>query len=152
MLFRSEIAADMEELMSSIQSRFDTVAHRDGDSYTLSGDGINGIDEAFGAEFEREVEELVARSLGSIIAMVGQAMASGEGTFEQRMEQFGQKMENLGERVEQDMEHMGGQLEAASAEVCGDILQIAAMEEELRSDIPELGSYQLFTPEHIRSR
>ena len=142
----------MASLMNSVQSRFDEVAYRDGDTFTLAKDNVNGIDEAFGEEFEQEVEELVARSMGSILAMVGEAMTNGEGNFVERMERFGTRMESLGDRVERDMENMGAHLEAASAEVCMDVLHVASLEQGLRKDIPELESYELFTPEHIRAR
>ncbi len=148
----SPIAVEMESLMASMQSRFDEVAYREGDTYTLARDNVNGIDEAFGEEFEEDIEELVARSMGAILAMVGQAIASGEGGFVQRMENFALKMEDFGNRVESDMENMGAHLEAASAEVCMEVRHIASLEQNLRDDIPDLSTYELFTPEHIRAR
>lgn len=148
----SAISVEMESLMDSVQARFDDVAYRDGDTYTLAEDNVNGIDEAFGEEIEQELEDLVARSVGSILGMVGKAMTSGEGSFAERMERFGMQMENLGDKLEQDMENMGAHLEAASAEVCMDVRHVASLEQGLRQEIPELESYELFTPEHIRSR
>jgi hypothetical protein len=148
----STIAVNSEELMHSAQRRFESVVQRNGDTYTIEGGNIGGIHDAFGEEFENEVEELMLASMGSVFALVGKAMFSNDGAFKDRMEQFGENMADWEAQIDADMEAMGADLAVAGEELCQDMVQLSAMEKSLRAEVPELATFELFTPDYIRAR
>ena len=96
-----------------------------------------------GPEFEQAIEEAVTSSMGSIFSIIGKAMASGEGTFEQRMEAFGQRMERFGEDLEARMDVQAQALEQRGDNMCANLQQLDALESQIQRAIPQMQQYDL---------
>ena len=117
----------LQNAMDKIKTSTETVVKRNGDSVEIYGSRFDNIDDAFGEEFEQAIEEAVTSSMGSILMIVGKAMSSGEGNFEQRMEAFGEKMERFGEDLEARMESKAQLLEQRGDAMCANLQQLDAL-------------------------
>lgn len=135
--------AKLDELMDGLEQRIEKVAYQNGDKFYL-GATQSSLEDTFGEEFEQEVEQLVRNSIGSMMVNLGSEMLSGDGdSFEQKMEAFGQKMENVGQNIEQQMETQAQELEARADRMCDDFQLLIALEQKLRTEVPELENYPL---------
>lgn len=134
----------MQQALAKISDTANEVVLTEGDNTYLFGSRLDNIDQAFGPEFERAIEEAVSQSMGSIMMLVGKAMTSGEGSFEQRMEAFGKKMETFGENLEAKMEIKSAALEQRGDAICSQVTQLDALENRIQQHIPAMQQYDLF--------
>lgn len=134
----------MQQALTKISDTAEQIVVQDGDNTYLYGSRLDNIDQAFGAEFEQAIEEAVSQSMGSIMMLVGQAMSSGEGNFEQRMEAFGEKMEKFGENLEAKMDIKAAALEQRGDAICSQVSQLDALESQIQQQIPAMQQYDLF--------
>ncbi|WP_019677239.1 DUF2884 family protein [Arsukibacterium perlucidum] len=135
----------MQQALTKISDAASQIVVQDGDNTYLYGSRLDSIDQAFGPEFEQAIEEAVSQSMGSIMMLVGKAMTSGEGSFEQRMEAFGQKMEKFGENLEAKMDMKAAALEQRGDAICSQVSQLDALETRIQQQIPAMQQYDLFT-------
>ncbi len=134
----------MQQALAKINDAANQVVVQDGDNTYLYGSRLENIDQAFGPEFEQAIEEAVTQSMGSIMMLVGKAMTSGEGNFEQRMEAFGEKMEKFGENLEAKMDIKAAALEQRGDAICSQVTQLDALETQIQQQIPAMQQYDLF--------
>ncbi|WP_345860217.1 YggN family protein [Shewanella algae] len=131
--------------MGSLQQRVYEVAHRNGDQYFL-GATEESLENAFGDEFSKEIEQLVQQSLGSLMMAMGSAMMSGEGeTFDEKINAFSQKMEKMGKDIEVQMESRAQEMEQRADALCDNFQRLLVLEDKLRKQIPELGEFQVLS-------
>ena len=133
----------IDRAKDKLQDKFD----QQGDSFTIAPDSFDNMDDIFGPEFEKEIEQVAMSSMGSIFTIIGEAMSSGEGDFEQRMEAFGAKMEKMGEELEQTLEAQTARIEDQAEELCGQLVDIDKIETQLQNKIPEMKDYGLIEVE-----
>ncbi|MGS0673536.1 YggN family protein [Shewanella sp. 0m-4] len=142
-LLGDSAGAKIDEMMSGLEQRIESVAYQHGDTFYL-GSTESSLEDAFGEEFEQEMEELVQNSLGSMMMTLGAQMMSGDGdSFEQKMDSFSQKMETIGDDIEMQMEQQAADLEARGEKLCERFKTLVVLEQQLRDEIPELASYPL---------
>ncbi|MCL2918174.1 YggN family protein [Shewanella litorisediminis] len=142
-LLGDETGARVAELMDNVNERLGEVMHKDGDSYYV-GVTDGSIDEVFDKEFEREIENLVQESVGTLMIKLGTEILSSEGdSFEAKMEAFGKKMEAMGEQIELEMESQSKSLEARATKVCDQFETLLVLESELRTKVPELSELEI---------
>ena len=134
----------MQQALTKISDAANHVVVQDGDNTYLYGSRLDSIDQAFGPEFEQAIEEAVSQSMGSIMMLVGKAMTSGEGNFEQRMEAFGAKMEKFGENLEAKMDIKAAALEQRGDALCAQVTDLDALETRIQQQIPAMQQYDLF--------
>lgn len=134
----------MQQALAKISDAANQVVVQDGDNTYLYGSRLENIDQAFGPEFEQAIEEAVTQSMGSIMMLVGKAMTSGEGNFEQRMEAFGAKMEKFGENLEAKMDIKAAALEQRGDALCAQVTELDALETRIQQQIPAMQQYDLF--------
>ncbi|QIJ05516.1 YggN family protein [Shewanella chilikensis] len=138
-------AAKLDETMGSLQQRVYKVAHRNGDQYFL-GATEESLENAFGDEFSKEIEQLVQQSLGSLMMAMGSAMMSGEGeTFDEKINAFSQKMEKMGKDIEVQMESRAQEMEQRADALCDNFQRLLVLEDKLRKQVPELGEFQVLS-------
>jgi hypothetical protein len=133
----------LQTALAKIKTSTESIVARSGDTIDIYGSRFDGLDDAFGEEFEQAIEEAVTSSLGSIMMIVGKAMTSGEGNFEQRMEAFGQKMERFGEDLEARMETKTELLEQRGEAMCAGLQQLDVLESQIQQAIPQMQKYDL---------
>lgn len=133
----------LQNAMDKIKTGSERVVVRNGDTIELYGSRFDSMDDAFGEEFEQAIEEAVTSSMGSILMLVGQAISSGEGNFEQRMEAFGERMERFGEDLEARMDVQSQALEQRGESMCANLQQLDVLESQIQQAIPQMQKYDL---------
>ncbi|GIU29072.1 YggN family protein [Shewanella sp. MBTL60-007] len=142
-LLGDSAGAKIDEMMAGLEERIESVAYQHGDKFYL-GSTESSLEDAFGEEFEQEMEELVQNSLGSMMMNLGAQMMSGDGdSFEQKMDSFSQKMDSIGEEIELQMEQQADDIEARGEKLCERFKTLVVLEQQLRDEIPELAKYPL---------
>ena len=134
----------LQTALDKIRTTTAGVVERSGDTINVYGSRFDNIDQAFGPEFEQAIEEAVTSSMGSIFTIIGKAMASGEGTFEQRMEAFGQRMEKCGEQLEHNMQQKASALEQRGEAMCQQVEQLDQLESQIQQRLPVMQDFDLF--------
>ncbi|PKG57057.1 YggN family protein [Shewanella sp. GutDb-MelDb] len=135
--------AKIDEMMDGLQQRIENVAYQHGDTFYL-GATESSLENAFGEEFEQEMEQLAQNSIGTMVMTLGSEMMSGEGgSFEQKMESFSTKMESIGDDIELQMEGQAQDLEIRGEKLCKRFKSLVVLEKELHTQIPELAKYSL---------
>lgn len=142
-LLGDSAGAQIDEMLAGLEERIEKVAYQHGDTFYL-GATESSLEDAFGEEFEKEMEELVQNSLGSMMMSLGAQMMSGDGdSFEQKMESFSTKMDSVGEEIEMQIEQQANDLEARGEVLCDNFKSLVVLESQLRKEIPELANYPL---------
>ncbi|MCG9696015.1 YggN family protein [Shewanella sp. Isolate11] len=135
--------AKIDAMMASLSERIDTVAYQHGDRFYL-GATESSLEETFGKEFEQEMEQLVQSSIGSMMMSLGSEMMSGDGdSFEEKMQSFSAKMEKVGEDIETQIEQQADELDERANLLCDNFQQLAALEQQLHQQVPQLNKYPL---------
>ncbi|MDX1391652.1 MAG: DUF2884 family protein [Rheinheimera sp.] len=134
----------LQQALDNIKTSTESIVVRRGDTINVYGSRFDNIDQAFGPEFEQAIEEAVTSSMGNILMLVGKAMSSGEGNFEQRMEAFGEKMQRFGDDLAARMETKAQLLEQRGDAMCGNLQQLDALESQIQQAIPKMQQYDLF--------
>ena len=133
----------LQTALDKIKTSTESIVVRSGDNIDIYGSRFDNLDDAFGAEFEQAIEEAVTHSMGSILMLVGKAMASGEGNFEQRMEAFGERMERFGEDLEARMDIKAQALEQRGDAMCSNLQALDTLESQIQQAIPQMQQYDL---------
>ncbi|MBR9728230.1 YggN family protein [Shewanella intestini] len=145
--------SQIDKLMAGINQRIDKAAYQQGDRFFL-GATESTMGKAFNDEFAKEIEQVMSDSIGTIMMKLGGELLSSQGgSFEQKMEAFGQKMENVGQDIEQQVAAQSQDIEARTDKACHDFESLLVMEQNLRTEIPQLAPYVLTTqnPHHAIS-
>lgn len=138
--------AKIDEMMTGLSQRIDTVAYQNGDKFYL-GATESSLEETFGQEFEQQMEQLVQSSIGSMMMTLGSEMMKGDGdSFEQKMQAFATKMDNVGKDIEVQIEQQSNDLQQRADKLCDGFQQLVALESQLRQQVPELTAYPLMNP------
>ncbi|GIU51582.1 YggN family protein [Shewanella sp. KT0246] len=144
-IFGDATGAKLDELLTGIQSRVDEAAYQQGDKFYL-GATESSIEDAFNEDFEKEMEAMIANSMGSFMMAIGAEMMSSEGgSFEEKIEAFSTKMEKVGEDIELQIADQSQAIEEKAEKICADFEELMVLESEVRQSIPELSSYELAT-------
>ncbi|KKO49515.1 hypothetical protein VT06_06715 [Arsukibacterium sp. MJ3] len=134
----------LQKALDKIKTSTEQVVVRSGDHIKVYGSRFDSMDEAFGKEFSQAIEEAVASSMGSVMLIIGKAMISGEGSFEQRMEAFGTKMERFGDNLAARMELKSAALEQRGNVMCSNLQALDAIESQIQQAVPQMKKYDLF--------
>jgi hypothetical protein len=134
----------LQTALDKVKATSTSIVSRSGNNIDIYGSRFDGIDNAFGEEFEQAIEEAITSSMGSIMMIVGKAMTSGEGDFAQRMEAFGNKMERFSADLEAKMEHKTQALEQRGESMCASLKQLDALESQIQQALPQMQKYDLF--------
>jgi hypothetical protein len=133
----------LQTALDKIKASTESVVVRSGDTIDIYGSRFDNIDDAFGPEFEQAIEEAVTSSMGSIMTIIGKAMSSGEGNFEQRMEAFGEKMQRFGADLEARMDVKAQAMEQRGDAMCASLKQLDVLESQIQTAIPQMQQYDL---------
>lgn len=139
----SEAQANIDRALNKMRGSMDQILVRNDEGIRINGSRLSGVDNGFDEEFSKAIEESVAEITGNAMMLVGKAMSSGEGNFEQRMEAFGQKMDKFGKELEADMDVRGEQLEARGQQICSSLQQLDGLEGQIQSKVPAMQQFDL---------
>ncbi|WP_226960764.1 DUF2884 family protein [Thalassotalea sp. LPB0316] len=140
-----KLQENFDELHWRMRRRFN---HSD-DSYFVAPQDFNDFDEIFAGDFEKEIKEIVASSVGTILLAVGKAMtAQEEGEMEDRMANFDQHLSELGQEIELDINEKTKVIETKASEFCNKLIDLDESETKLQQAIPELLPYNLISTDN----
>ncbi len=148
----SDIEYKVNQIIEKTKDEINENINHSGDEYTIGPNSFDNLEDAFDEDFEKEIEKVAMSSMGSIFSLLGDAMSSGEGDFEQRMEAFGEKMEKMGEKLETTMEAHGEKLEEQAEALCMQLKEVDELETQLQQQVPQFAKYELLDMEEKRSR
>ena len=132
----SDTAVQTGIAVAKAREKFDAMSRPEEGVYTVNAEAFNDLGEVIG----EEIEEAVQASVGSLMIELGRTIRSGEGSFTERMEDFGDRMESMG----RGLEHMGDALKETNGRLCSEFHALQKLERQLGKDIPELKPYPLF--------
>ena len=136
----SAAVAKTTQALASARERFEASSSAQDGVYSISVLAFNDVDGAFDEEFSEDLEDAVMASLGSVFAEIGKTMIASEGSFEERMEDFGRRMDLMAE----ELKSMGERLEETAEALCDGMKNVQKLERKLRKEVPELKDYPLF--------
>ena len=96
--------------------------------------------ESMGDQIEADIELSVSEAMGAVLAGLGNAISSEEGSFAQNMEAFGERMERVGEEIERSAQV----IEDFSDEVCSNLERVQNLERQVHAAVPELSRHGMF--------
>ncbi|WP_037470719.1 YggN family protein [Shewanella waksmanii] len=135
--------AKIDTMMDGLSERIESVAYQNGDKFYI-GATESSLEQTFGEDFEKELDQLVQSSIGSMMMTLGSEMMAGDGdTFEEKMNSFGQRMERMGQDIEREMEQQAQDLEVRAERVCDNFEQLLVTENKLRAQVSSLKNYAL---------
>jgi hypothetical protein len=134
----------LQKALDKIKTSTEQIVVRSGDHIEVYGSRFDSMGDAFGNEFAQAIEEAVASSMGSVMMIIGKAMSSGEGNFEQRMEAFGTKMERFGDNLSARMELKSAALEQRADVMCSKLHALDVIESQIQQAVPQMKQYDLF--------
>lgn len=102
---------------------------QDGTWYVKSGSFDEDQDDYLGDEFEQRVESAVKKSMGNLFTQLGQAMSSGDGSFEENVQAWAADMESRANRIEEEAKAKGGDIEVKANQLCDQLLALDEQEE-----------------------
>ena len=134
-----------------IQKKFDALQWRhrkrfnhSDQSYYVAPQDFDDFDEIFSGEFEEELKEIITQSLGTILVAVGQAMSDrSEGNSEARENTLDERMDSLSKDLEVEITSRAKALENKANQFCEGLEELNAIEEKLKTSIPDLNNFEL---------
>ncbi len=137
------VAADLTTELTLIREQVATnLSIENGVSVGVEGlesEGLLGKD--FDKRIESVVEKAVLNSMGSILIAMGQQMMASGGD----QENFETRMENFGENIEHEMTTRSAVIEKKAEALCSSIVEVDALEEQLKREIKPLARINIFT-------
>jgi len=135
-----KIKEKFEDMQNRLRLRF----NHSSDSFYIAPQDFDEFDEIFAGQFEQEIEEIVTQSIGTLLSVVGEAMANkDEENIEQRLDAFDQRMDHMGEELELEIGSKANQLENKAQEFCQNLMALNEIENQLQLAIPALASFDL---------
>lgn len=145
-LTQSGTPAKLEQALEEIKASVSDKLGQQGDAYYFKAGEFDALEQSLN-DLEPQIESAVLSSAGSILIALGQAMSEGEGSFEQKMQEFSAKMENLGDTLEAKIEAQAEGLEAQAIALCEHAKDLDKIESRLQASIPQLAEYDLIESE-----
>ncbi|WP_298444854.1 DUF2884 family protein [uncultured Ferrimonas sp.] len=136
-----------EQLMASLQQEVAKAVSAEDGSYQLLSQSFDQAGDEIGEAVESQMEQLMSEGIGQLLMSLGESMSNGEGSFEQRMENFASSMENMGERIEQQVELRADNLEVQAEQLCSQWQKLDLQEQRIHDLVPQLQPYELVTAE-----
>ncbi|MDJ0764017.1 MAG: DUF2884 family protein [Myxococcota bacterium] len=137
----SGMVESIDALMLNVKKSIALSMSKKDGVYRIAPDGDEQFENAFGDEFEKEVEAMVERALGSILWMVAKSMLNGEGNLEKRAQALGDKIEKS---VKSNMENIEKEVEISAKKVCCQMATLSRLEAQMRREIPSFAPYVVF--------
>ncbi|MBW8190508.1 YggN family protein [Neiella marina] len=134
---------ELEESIDKLRQALERYFHKDEQNYHLAAHEDGDFDRELEQGIEAVVEDSMQHGLSSVFSMLAEAFSGDEGTFEQRMEAFGERMEKMGQAIEDKVGTSSEAIEQRGVEVCEQAEQLHKLELRVHQEIPQLQDYKL---------
>jgi len=129
-----------DELQWRLRKRFN---HTD-NNYYIAPQDFDDFGEIFAGEFEQEIEQIVTKSIGTLLMAVGDAVANQEDeSSEQRISNYSERVEAIGKDLKLDLINDADVLESKAELFCEQLKALDEIENELHLSLEELTPYNL---------
>ena len=142
---RHRVVKRIDSLADDIEADMRSLVGRDGETFYIYGSQLDDFSDRLSATLDEEIDNIVTESMGSMFMLIGRALLTGSGGFEQRMEQFGERMENMAENLEAEMESRAEKLEAVAQGMCEQMLELQVIESQLQQSHASLTDLDVFS-------
>ncbi|GAA5136693.1 DUF2884 family protein [Thalassotalea piscium] len=135
-----KLQSRFEELEWRLRARFN---HSD-NSYYIAPQDFDDFDNILAGAFENEIEEIVSKSIGTLLTAVGEAVAhknNSEETLnntEKRISTFDERMQLMGGDLELEISPQAQLLEDRAESFCNAFRELDLLEQKINQQIPEL--------------
>ncbi|WP_406666077.1 DUF2884 family protein [Gallaecimonas sp. GXIMD1310] len=110
---------------------------QDGTWHLGAGNLDNGMDQAFGEQFEKQIKTAVQKSLGSLFTQLGKVMSSDEGgDMESRLDAWSKNMEAKADKIDKIADKRSNELSQQAEDFCQQVKAIDAQDNALKDSIP----------------
>ncbi|WP_371186717.1 YggN family protein [Thalassotalea maritima] len=133
----------LDALLTQVQEKVALKFNKDNNGYYIAEQSFDEFEQFMENEIEAEIESVIASFAGDILIAVGTAINSEDGSFEEKMQAFGERMERMGDDIEASVEQQASDLEAKAEYMCDSLQQLDATEQRLVSNIKELRNFNL---------
>lgn len=133
----------IDAALKKMQSSIDQVVLQQDGNIRIYGSKLNHLDQGFSDELSAAVEASMREVAGNVLVMVGQALASNDGSFAQRMANFEQDMQQFGETLEAELDHKAGSLEQRGQQICSQLRALDTLEQQIQAQVPAMAAHDL---------
>lgn len=109
------------------------------------GDGKIFVDGAALDNIDEAVETAVRASLAEFFLSLGALLDNRDATLTERFTDFGARMGTWGEEMEEEVDRFASEMEVVAEQLCETLEQLQEQEEALRTSVPELRDFVLFS-------
>ncbi len=131
------------DAIGNLRQHIDTLVVKTDGEIRINGSNIQNNDGEVTKEFEQAIEQSVMQLTGAMMVSLGQAMSSGQGDFDSKMQAFGEKMEQFGQELETEMTEKSERLAVRAEQICGELQDLDVLEQQIQTQIPAMKSYDL---------
>lgn len=129
-----------DELQWRLRKRFN---HTD-NNYYIAPQDFDDFGEIFKGEFEQEIEQIVTKSIGTLLVAVGEAVANQEDeSSEQRISNYSDRVEAIGEDLKLDLVNDADVLETKAELFCEQLKALDKVENQLHTSLEQLTPFNL---------
>ena len=139
---QQKVQTKFDELKWRIRTRFNQSAN----NYYIAPQDFDDFDDIFTGEFEQEIEEIIADSIGTILLAVGEAMindSDDSSSSEQRISTFDERIETMGKDLELEISESTNTLEKKAQQFCLKLSELDEIESQLHLSIQPLNQFNL---------
>ena len=140
---QQKVQIKFDELKWRTRARFNQSA----DNYYIAPQDFNDLDGILAGQFEKEIEDIVTTSIGTILSAVGESMLkdnrNGEYGSEERISSFDERLSNLSEGLDLDVSRRAKALDKKATTFCLQLNKLNKIESQLHQAVPALKNYNL---------
>ena len=142
---QQKLQGRFKELEWRLKARFN---HSD-NSYFIASQDFDDFDDILEGAFENEINEIVSKSIGTLLTAVGEAVANKNSddeplnNTEKRISTFDERKRLMGEEIQLEMSPQAQLLENRAENFCNALRELDQLEHKINQKIPALNSLNL---------
>ncbi|MGJ8680340.1 DUF2884 family protein [Paraglaciecola sp.] len=135
-----KLQKSLKRVKSSVKEKF----IRANDNFYMGPGRLEQVDELVDEELEEQIEQAISTSVGGVLSAIGGLVANEQST-EDKIQAIAQQLESVGENIEQSIGPKAEMLKHKAKWFCNKFRELDAIEEELKSSITALKSYDVLS-------
>lgn len=148
---QQKVQVKFDELKWRTRARFNQSA----DNYYIAPQDFNDLDGIFAGQFEKEIEDIITTSIGTILSAVGESMLTenreDEYGSEERISSFDERLSNLSQGLDLEVSKRAKALDTKATKFCLQLNELNQKESQLQDAIPALRNYNLIETTNIKN-
>jgi len=141
----------IDQSLQSMRTSINKMINQDGETIRIYGSKLTHLDQGFADELSAAAEQSMQDVAGNVLIMVGQALTSHDGNFEQRMAAFSQDMDQFSEQLDAELEQQSSALEQRGQQICSQLQQLDQLEQQIQAQVPAMAAHDLINNDPERT-